>query len=356
MVLSGRSNSQELPAKTVPQLSLHILQTVPVTLRDDYGFWSSAQCNQDGTVYWRAAKVGDFHSDPVWKISSKWDGYTEFSLPKDLVEKEFVLRSFTVAPDGTFYGVAHSPLNEQTLLLRFDTKGDISSKTALEPAERVLPRLVAVFPTGETLLYGWPYEATCQACRGGSSVGSSNAAGKEMQEQLAIYAPNGRLLTPIRLPTPEGSRLVTQQDDIAANVRGGKQATERHSKLLPRWAVAMAEDGNAYLLGGTQIFAVSARGEVVRTIPLSDIPSGFVPINIQASHGILSVTLEKGRLNALVEAVRFRAIEAATGTVQADYLPEADLGTSQLCFTANEGYTFYVVKDKKSYVARAWIR
>ncbi len=341
LLVAGRMGSQEGPPKEVPQYSLRTLQTVPVSIHD-YGFWGGAQCDQDGYIYWRAATTGDFESDPVWKISPKWDRYTEFSVPKELAEEEFKLGAFTVAPDGTLFQVAYSSLNGQVLLLRFDSNGQVSSKTTLAVPERLAPQVVAVFPNGEILLSG--------------RLDQETPAGGEVQRRVAIYAEDGRLQAPVKLPNRKTAANATEKDETEASAPGGEETTQSDVSQLPRWAVAMSEDGNAYLLLGMQIFAVNARGEVSRTVALSDVPSGFEPTNIQVSHGILSVKFMKGRVGELIEQVRFRTIEAVTGIVQADYLPESELGTTQVCFTANEGYKFVVVKEKKGYIARGWIK
>lgn len=341
LLVAGRIGGQEAPPKEVPQYSLRAMETVPVAIQDN-GFWDSAQCDQDGYVYWRAATAGDFESDPVWKIYPKWDRYTEFSMPKELVEEELRLRSFTVAADGTLYGIAHEYRKGQVFLVRFDSYGQVSSKTKLAVPKRLLPNLVAVFPKGETLVYGRLDEET--------------PPGQEEQVRLAIYSEDGRLLSPVRLPKGKASEQPIEKKNSAANEPASQEPKESESGILPRGAVAMGDDGNAYLLLGTEIVVVSVRGEVVRTIPLTDIPSGFAPTNIQSSRGILSVKFTKGKVNAAVEAVRFRTIEAGTGSVQADYVPESDLGTTPVCFTANEGYRFYVFKEKKGYIARGWIQ
>lgn len=341
MLMAGRISSQQAPTSDVPQYPLRTVETVPVGF-DDNGFWGSAQCDQDGYVYWRAATEPEFGSNPVWKISPKWDKYTKFSLPRELVEEEkLMLGGFTVTPDGTLYGVAYNNQKAQVYLLHFGSDGQVSSKTKLKVSERLLPSLVSVFPTGETLLYG--------------QLDKEAPAGGEREARLAIYSEDGRLLAPVKLPRKKTSKADAKKEETAANEPSGKETIEGDSGLRPGKAVAMGEDGNAYILLGTQILGVNARGDVARTIPLADIPSGFVATNIQASHGTLSVRFTKGKVNALVEGVRFRTIEATTGTVQADYLPGPDLGNTHLCFTANEGYRFYVVKDKKAYIARGWI-
>lgn len=340
ILVAGRTSSQQAPANEVPQFPLHSVETAPVGVGDS-GFWGDAQCDQDGYVYWRAGSDVDFESSPVWKISPKGEKLAEYSLPNELAEK-LLLGRFSVTPDGTLYGVAYGNLTGQVFLLHFGSDGQVSSKTKLAVSEHLIPGLVAVFPTGETLLYG--------------QLDKEAPAAGERQERLAIYAPDGRLLAPVRLPRKKTAEKHSSKNETAANDPSGNETAESGSNALPQRAVAIGEDGNAYLLLGTQIFVVTAHGRVARTIQLSNVPSGFVPTNIQASQGILSVKFTKAEIGKPGVQIRFRTIEAATRTVQADYLPDPDLGAAQLCFTANEGYRFYIVKDKKVYFARGWIK
>lgn len=338
ILVAGGARSQRPPASDVPQFFLHTVEAAPVDL-GTYGFWGDAQCDQDGYVYWRADSGQEFEASPVWKVSPKGDKVAEFSLPSEL-EGELLLGRFTVTPDGTLYGVAYNNLAGQVLLMHFGSDGQVSSKTKLKVAEHLLPSLVAVFPTGETLLYGQL---------------DDEAPGGQKQERLAIYGSDGRLLAPVKLPRKSTERDV-RENETTANDSGGSEGAESGSNALPQRAVAIGDDGNAYLLLGTQIFVVTAHGTVARTISLDNVPSGFVPTNIQASQGILSVRFTKAEIGKPGVQLRFRTIEATTGTVQADYLPDPDLGAAQLCFTAKEGYRFYVVKDKKAYFARGWIK
>jgi hypothetical protein len=288
----------------------------------DFGYYGWPQCDGDGNMYFRTDLVPNFEKNRILKVSPKAERLAEFSLPNEF--KDFLGGPFAAGLDGNFFQVAYD--GEQFLVLEFSADGRFSGKTKLNISspEHFLPENLAVFPTGEILLAGFYSSSAPKAVRNLSRVG--------------IYHPDGRLLTRVSTKMPDGSNELPR-DWMAAS---GDY-------------IAMGVDGSAYFLRSSRILVVSPSGEIVRTIKVASPSGGYAASKIEISGSITSLVFQKVEKSRRVSLL-FRTYDLTTGELLREYVPDPTLGNSVLCFSANEGYTFFGNEHGRLQIKRGWIQ
>lgn len=306
----------------IPRMTLKKVDAIEASLEGS-GFYGSPICDSDGNTYLRTDAFLALDKNPIWKISPHGRKLAVFAPPTE-AEKEFRLGGFTVSGRGDFYALTYdySEETENYFLLRYGSDGEVSSKVHLQLPQQLLLDELAVFASGNVLVSGH----------------FSNKAPKAARAQPRV--------------------LVLQSDGApAGQVHLTGKAAAGVEDELPRGSVSMGDDGNAYVLRGSEVLVVSPSGHLERTIPVSAPGAGFHAERVQVSHGVLSVTFQKvnsGKRKNL--EVMFRTFDPVTGIVQAEYVPDTGLSNYPLCFNPDEGYTFLGEKDGKTALVRAWVR
>jgi hypothetical protein len=287
-----------------------------------FGFYSPPQCDGDGNIYLRPNQAPNYEKAPIWKLSPQAEKLAEFSLPSEF--QDFLAGPSTVDPGGDVYQAAYD--GKRVVVLKFAADGRFSNQTKVDVPhpEHFLPSNLAVFATGEILLAGY--------------FSMEAPARLRSLPYVAIYHPDGRLLTKVSTRLPDGSNE------------------------LPRdWTTVSGDwletgiDGNAYSLRGSRILVISPAGQIVRAINLSMPGSGYAATKIQLSRNILSVQFNKAEKSHKV-SVLFRTYDLASGDLLGEYVPDPELGNSPLCFSVDEGYTFFGNDHQKFQIKRGWVQ
>jgi len=320
----------------IPRMVLQPLDARQVSW--DFDFDAPVLCDAEGNMYLRPTLPARIDKNPVWKFSPEGRKLVEFAPPTDTDDagKEFRMGEFTISPLGDFYALTYDGNSYHLtawdyFLVSYASDGEASSKIHLNlPADFWVDRF-AVFTSGEILVTGHYSSRAAEALRG--------------RLRVLILQSDGTLVREVKL-TGEAAAKYEEW-------RASKSPPAQGPILME--GATMGEDGNAYLLRGTEVLVLSSQGKLLRTIPVSPPEPGFIAMEIQVSQGVLSVVFNKvghGRIK-----VMFRTFDASTGVLQAEYVPGPELSNvPPLCFNGAEGYTFLGKKDGKPALVRAWVR
>lgn len=276
------------------------------------GFYQPVMCDDSGNIYLRVALNLGSDTNPVWKLSASGEKVAEFNLPAEIGRA--YSPDFHVSPDGQFYQNAHG--DSGVFLLRYGRDGKFSDHIRIEAPNDFEPGPFAVFADGRILLSG--------AQRRGKDAWFS---------MIAIFGADGRLVRWLDFSKPGEPQKPIPKGPVELQV-------------------AMGSDGNAYLLNGAEVIVLAPSGEIQRTIAIERPPGNFFIGRIDISGGVLSATI-KEIVKGYKVALRFRTYDLLTGEVLADYVPDPNLGNGQICYSANEGYLFWKVGQKRPKLVRA---
>jgi len=262
-------------------------------------------------VYFRVGMSGNYEHNPVWKLSANAEKKTEYTLPSDL-EKSLNVAAFA-ALASDFYELTYDV--EGTYIVAFKGDGDFRSKFRLAVPEAFRPDELALFSSGQFLVSG--------------------------QIRKAESAPSAQYAAVF----DGGGKLVKELGNSRGNTGDALQVS----------AVAVGgSDGNVYDLVGDQVNVISGSGTLVRSFHVKG-PEAYTPRNIHVSDGIVSVQYGKTGEDKRLSYV-FKTYESHTGAEVAQYVPTPELGNAPLCFSANDGYTFYRNKGGKVQFVRGWVK
>ena len=94
-----------------------------------------------------------------------------------------------------------------------------------------------------------------------------------------------------------------------------------------------------YLLEPKEVIVTTASGEVLRRIPFNKPDPKSTTSNIRVSGSLISIgfmTFDNGR----VVKKEFLVLNATTGEPFGLYQPASELGSDEVCFSGDTGYTF----------------
>lgn len=297
------AQSPEIPTYRIGEVGASH-KSLPAT-----GYWNPVVCDSDGNMYLQVdAGSTKFERTPIWKISPDAEKVADFALPNELAGKINVA-SFYGLPDG-FYEIAYD--QSGVYLLQFEGNGAFSAKTTLETPKDFRPDAFAPFLSGNFLLVGHI-----------QSTGSPGSG----RSYAAVFSGNGKIAREI--PTSNKAEDVSHLSKFAAT----------------------GTDGNVYNLSGDQVQVISASGKVIRSFPVPG-PEGYRPNNIHISGGLVSIQFSKTDSNHHV-SFEFETYELGTGIPRARYIPDG-VPSTPLCFSSNEGYTFFRNNGGQFEIVRAW--
>lgn len=211
----------------------------------------------------------------------------------------------------------------------FSADGKLKSKTPLDPPA-FIPYLLAVFPSGESLVSGLEH------------VHSRRALGA-FKSFTAIYSKDGHLQK--RLALPEDAEI-----DAAAELGDSRyaQGPMFGNRAASAGTARLGVDGNVYLMRRTSpatVYVISSSGELLRTLEIEPPDAGQMPIDMQVAEGRIAVQFGPSSLGDSYEGTNFIVTDATTGERLSDDTDENVRGVFA-CYSAKpERFTFLTISD-----------
>lgn len=303
MLLATAVFGQSLPDARVLQPGTVRNLTVP-----NFSFYGEPMCDQDGNVFFHL-DTGRYSDVELFKLSRAADRGTTFKPSEE--HKKPVFNSFAVSPSGKPYVMVDSP--EGTFLMNFKSDGNEEGWVRIGIPDNLHVKTFGVFNDGGVVLSGY----------------FNRYAPEELQGKnfVAVYDPAGRLVRSFK-----GDFGKTDFSDI---------------KKLPESGVTVGGDGNAYFLGTNEILVVSESGNLVRRLTFKKPNQQMVVTRLNVSKGLLALVLMTYDPKKRSATRRYMVLDSTSGDVMGLYEPAPDLGDEDICFTQDDGFTFFRVDEAK---------
>lgn len=297
-----------LCAQQTPTIDLKGLSRVDVLGVRRSQIAGTGACDGEGNVYVRLwsgmPRKQGVAANAVWKISATGELVASFraldAFHSEMMEQDEELVGkgvFVTADERVFQPVT---VHGETFIVEFTKDGSLKSKTKLisNDLEDALIYRLAVFKSGEFLL--------------------TAATGKDhLVPFTGVFTSDGTLLRKINEPEDEEARQNTSPvqfgssralDDIAG------------ADFLWRGDVALASDGNVYLMHGTRspalIYAISPSGDVIRKMRIDAGDPKLMARSIKYDASRLAVQFDRevaiGSRHSLVKIVDLHGRPVAT--------------------------------------------
>jgi hypothetical protein len=277
-------------------------------------------CDGDGNLYFHLDK-GDYSRTEILFLSADGQYGRTFKLSDKFSDSaKFGFANFSVTPSGDPYLLAWGG---QFYLFGFDSNGSMRNPVTLQVPEHVDNDKLLVFESGVSLFYGFYNDAAPNKLKGSSYV--------------ALFDSSGRLRKELN-----GS--------VSDRLPDAGQPGDLHDG-----AVAVGDDGNAYVLTSRAITTISEAGELVRRVVFKKPDPRTLALNIYVSGGSVVIGLgkvEDGRLTRK----DFLLVEPSTGKPFGLYEPAPEIGFDDVCFSRQEGFTFLRTEKAQRTLVRVPLR
>jgi len=295
----------------------------------------SAQCDDDANLYFEVAGAPE-NSTVVMKVAHDGSKYELYTLPSEPgVLANYAGFSITHSGELRVLRVnrykADKPTNPanpyiggktSVFVYLYDSGPNNPSQETLDLPEHLGGLSFAAFESGAVLVTGY----------------FTKHADEQQQGKVytAVFQPLGKLAAEI----PESGKV-----DFAVVA----------TKLRESAAIS-GDDGFLYVLQPDSVIVVSESGAIVRKLPFTKPNPDYMADMIYESKGQLVVELYKDEGRGKPFAAQYLVMNASTGERMGLYEPEESLGNDVLCFSRNEGLTFWTKKDGKDVLALAPLR
>jgi len=299
-------------------IALHVSSTMNVASEMGGAFLSNSRCDADGNLYIpkyardRPLLFPVVKIDPDGKRTALFDAAAFGQLGLDRAG------AFSPASDGGLYQIAQSGiLKPRIYVLHFSSDGSPSSPTLLDADFEVYT--FAAFADGNFLVSGVKRDVQNKNDRGRTFTAVFSADGRELA-QLSFQA---------------------QQESARASAK--KADTNDAEKATPGLDLAEAEvgsDGNLYVMRFSSpalVYVIGPSGKIMKTIKVSSPLPGAMPSAFHLSGNRLALSF----WNDESESQTVVVADAQTGHKIATYADATGVGTSFVCYSANDGvFTF----------------
>lgn len=337
--------SDASPGQDVLRLQLKVKDEVRVSGASADMFLYPVRCDGRGSVYLRIATQPDLFQSPVTKISREGSVQAVFSFTAVPGFEKSQLVDYAVGLRGDLYGLVVKPVGRgvERDILSFSDDGGFRFATKLEPV--FTPSHLAVFPTGDFLVYGWKEikDGAPVAGKTPPDAAPPPAATETGRRQpppvepfVALLDRTGRVLKEIALSGREDSK----------GAGGSAGAKGIPSSEISLGEVLAGDDGNIYLMmrkgSGPWIYVVSAAGEILRSFDVRPPGQNYEEMSMGCSAGGKLVFEFERKLddrrtdwkNAI-----FSIVDGETGSRELDYESSAGIGGGMACYSPNDGFT-----------------
>lgn len=274
-----------------------------------FGYEGEPKCDSSGDVFFqpRAPLPGT-----VLRISKDGSQSTLYLLPQDYSGG---LMDVDVDPAGGVHDLVMT--KSGNFVIDFDRDGQVRRTTRLGVPDYLSADHFAVFNDGAIIYGGHPNRLATEQEKGKAYAALLDGSGKLVKE----------------FP---GDRV---QPGSASKLADG--------------AITIGADGNAYILSSEKVTVISETGEVLRHIPFKKPSSDDSATRLDISTGLLSIELSQV-VNSRV-TTEYLVIRTNGETVGV-FKPSPELGDSAVCFSADDGYTFFKQGSGRSLLINAPLR
>lgn len=271
--------TQRAQAESHKPPDAHLVRVQTITAPGEFAttFFRPFRCDSEGDVYVRTDSGG---VEAVHKLNSKGEKIALFEANANPDLKIDAARYFTVGDRGELYELVY-PHEMNRYVFVYKADGTFKSAVKLQTGFPWIPKMLAVFPTGQLLASGEEYDADKTAA---------------MWPFTGIFAADGGLLKEVKLEDDEDLHDMAASGDTRV-----ASPTNIHSNhAVDNGLVEMASDGNAYLMRWTNpaiFYAISPGGEVVRRFAVDPGEPGYRPSAMHVNKNriaILFVEMQSG--------------------------------------------------------------
>ena len=276
-----------------PDAHLVRVQTVTAVGEFATSFFRPFRCDDGGNFYVRTDLGG---VEGVHKLNSKGERLALFEASSNPDLKIDVAAYFTVAEGGELYELVY-PHEMTRYMFVYKADGTFKSAVKFQTGFPWIPKMLAVFPTGQLLASGEEYDADRAAAR---------------WPFTGIFAADGSLLKEVKLEDDE------KLHDMAASgdPRVASPTNVHSNHAIDNGLVEMGSDGNAYLMRWMNpaiFYAISPGGEVVRRFTVDPGESGYRPSAMHVNKNRIAILfVEMQSRNKLMKIVDLEGHELAT--------------------------------------------
>jgi hypothetical protein len=296
-------NAEQQSVENVRALQIGSSQVLHIP---DFNYYAHPACDQSGNLFFLLKLDGS-----VLRIAeNRTETKTFVPQPpqEEILSGNVQFVAFAVSPSGTLYELLQS--KNAAYRIEFDADGSIKSTRKLDVPEHMEAQRIAVFDDGVMMLSGFFTKLAPEAQRGKGFA--------------ALFEPSGKL-----------RKRLTDAPNVSLDALG---------KKLQSGAVAIGDDGRAYVATSDRLSTISETGEVIRRLRLPKVDSSTSFARVEVSEGLIVVTLEKMGADHQIQ-VKYLVINASTGAKVGLFQSSDALGSGALCFTGAEGFLFQQVDD-----------
>lgn len=141
----------------------------------------------------------------------------------------------------------------------------------------------------------------------------------------------------------QGRRFAALLDDSGAVIKEFQHlgSSSDEPQTIFDASTVLGDDAYVYLLNRDRVLVLSRTGETVRTLRFSNPDPGSIPVAVQVSSGVISISMQKVNTQKRVEFT-YLLLNAGDGNRIGYYGPDSSEGSSlPLCFNRDQGFTFY---------------
>lgn len=306
--------------------TLRLASSIPWTVPP---FQSSGQtqCDGDGNLYFDVSGTPSSRT-VVMKVARDGSKYELYSLPAPPSGVRMGFLGFSVTRSGSVRILGLSRVGSEkdahdwaTHILSYNLDAVAPSDTRLQAPEYLQAKSFAAFESGAVLVSG----------------AFNRKAPLELQGKpyTAVFDPSGKL---------------------AAEIRADSATAPALSQRLPEGGTVSGEDGFVYLLRSDSVWVISETGSVVRRLPFRKLTADPLATGIFVSKGLAVVVLNTHVDKGKPLKAQYLVLNASTGEMLGRYEPEPALGNNVVCFSRDDGLTFWQVVDGKDVLAMALLR
>jgi hypothetical protein len=284
-------------------------------------------CDREGNVYARlltpnaSKERGGVFRLPIQEITPDGAVAKTFRIT-DISAAAVAGKHIFVSSDGNVYQLA--VMGEGIYAVEFAGDGSVRAKTKLQgDAASIQPWDLAVFNTGGYLLTG--------------------EAGKDGRTPYtAVFDANGRFVRSVYEPEDEDARRKAESGDAMF------APSDRGNRFVSLGAVAVASDGNVYLLRHTSptlVYVISPKGEVVRKLHIDAVGPDSVARSIESYGGRLAIGFDGSPTSV--------AVTDLTGALIARYTVDDDNHLDLACYSSQDLMFIAAHTGGRSYLVKA---
>lgn len=326
---STTSGPQKAIAETHKAPDAHLVRVQTVTAVGEFAtsFFRPLRCDSDGNLYVRTDSGG---VEAVHKLSSKGERMALFEASSNPDLKIDAARYFTVGDGGELYELVY-PHEMTRYMFVYKADGTFKSAVKFQTGFPWIPKMLAVFPTGQLLASGEEYDADRTAAR---------------WPFTGIFAADGSLLKEVKLEDDEMLHDMAASGD--PRVASPTNVLSNHA--IDNGLVEMASDGNAYLMRWTNpaiFYAISPGGEVVRRFTVDPGESGYRPSAMHVNKNRIAILFVETQSRAkIMKIVDLEGHELATyDEPKVDGKAKDVLSAVFACYTENPTHFVFLGAD-----------